>query len=112
MIIKKKLSIDSAHKLDLPYESKCNNIHGHRWEVTCEIEGHLVNGMVIDFNKLKSFFDKYDHVYLNDVYGSPTTVENLSGHFAVEIFKMQDNISRVKVSLRETENSFAISEYK
>ena len=30
----KTLEISAAHKLSLPYESKCTSLHGHNWYIT------------------------------------------------------------------------------
>ncbi len=55
--ITKRLEVAGAHRLNLPYESKCQNIHGHNWiiHVTCEIEEKQLapHGMVIDFTEIK-----------------------------------------------------------
>ena len=32
--VKKRMEIAGAHNLKLPYESKCQNVHGHNWIVT------------------------------------------------------------------------------
>ena len=29
----KKMEVAGAHKLELPYESKCSNLHGHNWNI-------------------------------------------------------------------------------
>ena len=55
--IKKTFEISASHQLDLPYESKCNNLHGHNWIVDIYVASHeLENGMVVDFNYLKKRF--------------------------------------------------------
>ena len=32
--ITKKMVVAGAHKLCLPYESACQNLHGHNWVIT------------------------------------------------------------------------------
>ncbi|WP_337949151.1 6-carboxytetrahydropterin synthase, partial [Prevotella pectinovora] len=48
--VKKKMEIAGCHKLSLPYESKCTNLHGHNWIVTVYCKARELNevGMVID----------------------------------------------------------------
>lgn len=77
--IKKTFEISASHQLDLPYESKCNNLHGHNWMVDIYVScSELENGMVVDFNYLKEeVFHKLDHKHLNDIIELPT-VENMA----------------------------------
>lgn len=55
-----------AHQLHLPYESKCNSLHGHNYTVeVCIIADALdSNGMVVDFTLVKSVIKQYDHKFL------------------------------------------------
>ena len=32
--VSKRMEIAGAHHLELPYDSKCENLHGHNWIVT------------------------------------------------------------------------------
>ena len=32
--VSKRMEIAGAHQLRLPYESKCENLHGHNWIIT------------------------------------------------------------------------------
>jgi len=77
--IKKTFEISASHQLNLPYESKCNNLHGHNWIVDIYVASQeLENGMVVDFNYLKEeIFQKLDHKHLNDIIPVPT-VENMA----------------------------------
>ena len=126
MTIKIHITIDSAHKLNLPYESKCNNLHGHRWEIDIEIsidiaEGAvspLTNGMIIDFTHIKEYFKKYDHQYLNDLFPEDfhTTAENLARFWTLGIDRIClekmdfDHPRRIRVSVAETPNNIATYE--
>jgi 6-pyruvoyltetrahydropterin/6-carboxytetrahydropterin synthase len=59
-----KMEIAGAHRLQLDYESKCSNLHGHNWivEVTCQASTLNDNGMVCDFTHIKKLVhDKLDH---------------------------------------------------
>lgn len=69
--IKKTFTISAAHKLDLDYESKCKELHGHNWIITvyCRSSELDKNGMVVDFTDIKrKIQDKLDHKNLNDVF--------------------------------------------
>ena len=43
----KRIEISGAHKLSLPYESKCRGLHGHNWIITvfCQSETLDENGI-------------------------------------------------------------------
>ena len=77
--IKKRFEVSASHQLDLPYDSKCNDLHGHNWIIDIHVScSELENGMVIDFNVLKEeVFNKLDHKHLNDIIPHPT-VENIA----------------------------------
>ena len=86
--VKKTLVISAAHKLTLSYPSKCENLHGHNWEVTLYFRSEHLNadGMVIDFTEVKRYvMDKFDHKNLNEVVNFNPTAENLAKHF-VDMF--------------------------
>jgi len=63
---------DAAHYLR-GYGGKCEEVHGHRFEVavTIETEGRNEIGIAFDFTDLKkhlgAIIEHYDHVCLNDV---------------------------------------------
>ena len=51
----KRMEISGAHKLELPYESKCRGLHGHNWIITVFSQSETLdeNGMVVDFSHIK-----------------------------------------------------------
>lgn len=60
---------EMGHSLSFPYIGKCNQLHGHSWEVTFTYEGQPdERGMVIDFaefRKMKQWIDEnLDHKFL------------------------------------------------
>ena len=122
-----KSSFDAAHFLT-NYDGKCKNIHGHRWNVTVEIEGSLDNGMLVDFGILKSdlasLCDYFDHTFiveegslkkelfdmLNEefllrVVKFRTTAENFSKYF---YDKLSEKYNVYKVEVYETPNNKAV----
>ena len=75
----KRLEISASHKLNLPYESECRNLHGHNWILTIYLQSEtLENGMVYDFTKKKKLVkSKLDHKNINDYIEQPTA-ENIA----------------------------------
>lgn len=91
------LAVDASHQLDLPYESKCNNLHGHRYNIEVDLslradpKGDLTHpldtlnpyGMIADFVHVKKAIkDVLDHRSVQEamsVYlpGAQTTAENI-----------------------------------
>lgn len=65
--VTKKLTFEAAHKLNLPYDSPCNNLHGHSYIAELTIGAEELNdcGFVIDFTEMKviqKFLDaNWDH---------------------------------------------------
>lgn len=79
--VKKRLEISACHRLNLTYESKCENLHGHNWIVTiyCKSEELNNDGMVVDFTHIKKqISDKLDHNDLNKVLNFNPTAENMA----------------------------------
>ena len=62
--VKKKLEISASHSLNLDYESKCSNLHGHNWiiQIFCKNEILNNNGMVIDFTYIKKMITEKSHI--------------------------------------------------
>lgn len=62
---------DAAHALR-GYQGKCENLHGHRWEVVVCIESQELDdvGLAFDFSVLKRELDailaRFDHRHLNE----------------------------------------------
>lgn len=84
----KKLEISAAHSLDLPYESKCTNLHGHNWSVTVFLRASELNesGMIMDFTEIKrKIEDKLDHKIINNVVTFNPTAENLAKFICDEL---------------------------
>ena len=79
--VKKRFEISAAHCLELSYESKCTNIHGHNWIITVECKSKELNkdGMVTDFTHIKNLVkDKLDHSMINDIIQVNPTAENIA----------------------------------
>ena len=106
-IVKKRMEIAGAHRLNLNYESKCANLHGHNWIVTvwCKSQTLDDNGMVMDFTHIKrEVQDKLDHKFLNDVVPFNPTAENLAKWIC-------DQIKRCyRVLVQESEGNVATYE--
>lgn len=79
--VSKRMEIAGAHKLTLPYKSKCANLHGHNWQCLVKCKAKRLNkaGMVCDFTHIKkAIHDKLDHKYLNDILPFNPTAENIA----------------------------------
>ena len=70
-LVQKRMEIAYAHNLKLPYESKCQNIHGHNGIVTVYCKANELDPetqMVIDFKIIKQLIhDRLDHGYINEI---------------------------------------------
>lgn len=106
--VKKRIEISASHRLDLDYESKCTNLHGHNWIITvhCRAKELDRNGMVTDFTDIKStVMGKLDHAYLNDVVPFNPTAENLArwicenvaNCYRVDIQESEGNVASYEV---------------
>ena len=105
--ISKRMEIAGAHSLNLSYESKCQNLHGHNWivEVFCKSETLNADGMVEDFTLIKKrIHDTLDHKCLNDILPFNPTAENMARWICEQISTCY------KVSVQESEGNIAIYE--
>ena len=105
--IEKSMEISAAHKLNLSYESKCQNLHGHNWHVTiyCKAKELNQDGMVCDFTHIKkSIHKKLDHQYLNDILPFNPTAENMARWMCEQI------PTCYKVSVQESDGNIAVYE--
>ena len=105
--IQKSMEISAAHRLNLSYESKCQNLHGHNWHVTiyCKAEELNQDGMVCDFTHIKkAIHEKIDHQYLNDILPFNPTAENMARWMCEQI------PTCYKVSVQESDGNIAVYE--
>ena len=103
--VKKRFEISAAHKLDLDYDSKCTNFHGHNWIIDVYLQSETLDkiGMVLDFTHIKrKIQDKFDHKVINEVVPFNPTAENLAKYicdelapfcYRVDVQESQDNIA-------------------
>lgn len=101
----KTLEIAGAHRLNLDYESKCKNLHGHNWIIKIYMQNESLdhNGMVMDFTEIKrKIHSVLDHQYINDVINMNPTAENIARWIA-------DTLGEkcYKVSVQESEGNIA-----
>ena len=105
--VTKCIEVSGAHKLNLPYQSKCKNFHGHNWIifVTCESETLNDSGMVVDFVEIKDIVMELDHNNINEVLkGINPTAENIARWICEQVPHC------VKVEVQESEGNVAIYE--
>lgn len=108
----KRMEIAGAHKLQLSYNSPCNNLHGHNWIVTVYMQADKLNedGMIMDFKHVKNqIMKKFDHKYFNDVVPNLNpTAENLSRYFMSLLpYDESKNSFCYRVDVQETEGNIA-----
>ncbi len=105
--VRKRIMLSCSHNLNLPYETPCNNLHGHNYVIYihCKSKELNENDMVVDFKEIKSkIHNKLDHQNLNEVLGFHPTAENLSKWICEQITNCY------KVEVYETENNLAVYE--
>ena len=102
----KRIEVSGSHVLNLPYESKCSNLHGHNWiiDVTLQSETLDENGMVLDFTKIKEIVNQLDHQHINNIVPFNPTAENMAKWLCDQIPHC------IGVSVQETEGNVAIYE--
>ena len=106
--VKKTIEISASHSLNLSYESKCENLHGHNWIIQIYMRSKELNedGMVMDFTHIKEKIKlKLDHKNLNDVLQFNTTAENIAKWVADELGE-----KCYKVKVQESQDNIAIYE--
>ena len=62
MKLKTQFHFDAAHRL-VGYKGKCQQLHGHRWNVELEVEGTKLDdvGILWDFTNVRMLEELYDH---------------------------------------------------
>lgn len=113
----------SAHNLR-GYNGKCENIHGHNWQIEVTVCSELLNeiGIAIDFKILKGhlkiIMEKLDHKYINELpyfKNINPSAENIAKYIFKEFRILLDsnkesksvNIKVKKVNVYETATSMA-----
>ena len=112
--VSKRMEIAACHKLNLPYESKCTNLHGHNYVVTVYCKAVKLNscGMVVDFAKVKSAIHGYlDHGNMNELLPNMNpTAENMAKWICEEVTKLCETGYCYKVDVQESEGNIATYE--
>ena len=114
--ISKRMEIAGSHQLKLPYESKCENLHGHNWFVTVHCESDRVTdyGMIVDFAAVKREIHGFlDHGYLNDLLpGLNPTAENMAKWICQKVTSLCEVGYCYKVEVQESEGNVATYEWR
>jgi 6-pyruvoyltetrahydropterin/6-carboxytetrahydropterin synthase len=134
MKIAKEFSWEMGHRLTF-HKGKCRNIHGHSYKMMIEFTGKTdEDGMVFDYydvkDKIQPLVDELDHAfmvkeddvdlldflkknsYLHVIVDFESTAENIAVYFLKKIkdLDLPENITKVKVKILETENTYAEDE--
>lgn len=130
--VSKEFRWDMSHRLRF-HDGLCKNIHGHAYKLRVEVEGSLnEKAMVVDFYDLKRavapLVEKLDHCFICDKsdeltknflkendfkyyeLDGYTTAENIAAEilrFCKENLKRYSNLTKIKIRLHETADSFA-----
>lgn len=107
--VKKRIEISAAHRLELTYESKCQQLHGHNWIIDVYLRSDELNpdGMIMDFTDIKkNISDELDHKVLNDLLPFNPTAENIAKYICDRLAPFC-----YRVDVTESENNTA-SYYK
>ena len=111
--VSKRTEIAGAHKLNLDYDSPCQNLHGHNWIVTvfCAANELDQNGMIVDFAKVKkAIHGVLDHQFVNEVIPDMNpTAENMAKWIADKVTEIccEDGYC-YKVIVQESEGNMAM----
>lgn len=103
--VSKRMEISACHRLNLSYQSKCANIHGHNWCITvfCKAEELNQDGMVCDFKHIKDMIHGYlDHGNLNELLDFNPTAENIAKWIVDRVPKCY------KAMVQESEGNVAV----
>lgn len=114
--ISKRMEIAGSHQLNLPYESKCQGLHGHNWIVTvhCESDKLTEYGMIVDFAKVKKEIHGYlDHGYLNQLLPEINpTAENIAKWICHKVTELCEVGYCYRVDVQESEGNVATYEWR
>lgn len=112
--ISKRLEIAGSHHLNLPYESKCSNLHGHNWIVVIKCRSHQLTpyGMIVDFAKVKEAIHGYlDHSNINEkIPDINPTAENIAKWICDKVSDLCEVGYCYRVEVQESEGNLAIYE--
>lgn len=103
--VSKRMEIAVCHKLNLSYESKCANLHGHNLIVTvyCKAKEPNKDGMVMDFKHIKQKIHGYlDHGNLNELLHFNPTAENIAKWIVAQFPECY------KAQVQESEGNIAV----
>lgn len=117
--VTKRMDIACAHSLELPYQSKCSNFHGHNFDIRITVGADQLNkeGMVMDFALIKEAVNHFDHADLNEMVcgeGENPTSEWLALAIEREVQRLLDlsetnnNPKIIRIKVKESDGNEVI----
>lgn len=108
MLITKRFTFDSAHKL-INYKGKCKNLHGHTYTLSVTVKGRMdkKSGMIIDLHTINDIVKSrviniLDHNFLNEFIKQPTA-ENI----VIWVWdQLEKYLNLYKIEISETPDSY------
>ena len=117
--LKVKTHFSAAHKLTM-VGAKCENLHGHNWNIEVYVSGEKLNaaGVLVDFGDIKKgvreIMKELDHKYLDEIEvfkEMQPSSERIAIYIAERLQPLLDQIAEdvkiSRVSAWESENSCA-----
>jgi len=117
--LKVKTHFAAAHRLTMVGQ-KCENLHGHNWNVEAYVAGETLNsaGVLVDFGDIKKAVKKIikelDHKYLNEIKAfseiQPSSEQiaiYISNRLQTFLDKMDNSVNVSRVSAWESADSCA-----
>lgn len=112
MRVSKRMEISAAHILDLPYESKCNSLHGHNYSFEVSVDGAIdEQGMVMDYAEIskamKAILVRWDHKLFVPKKKALMIPRSLDGRIIVDYPNVRVECSPDQLAILDGETSTA-----
>ena len=115
LCIGRHFEFEASHYLPGENYGKCQNLHGHRYELDILLSGKLQSdGLIYNFHDLNTIINEnviknLDHCHLNNIIKIPS-VENVSMYIYEKLCVILSdyNLKIIKIKLYETKNCYSV----